>query len=383
MGYQPQPYVPRQGPPQLTSRGRSRPPSGTKVGQNALNLLDSWSPKLDHGHHERVQLYRKRKAAIFRHEREHQRRRECPPTTDLATPRDVSPSVAESYAPSDDSTMLLSSTSTILPSNYKMPGSSLTFSDLGSTFQDELDTYNAQIKALQEGEWPTLPDARAPMLRVNHSEPSGNESSGKISAGKNPYGKEFHRRAMQALKSWSVAQGILYGGSTASLRDTDRVYDETEYQVGVIFSAPYHTSSTTDERWVSVADIHNTATPYGIIHSKYRKLVVVKRFGEHCLCVPIYSNNGRGLEGKKFLHEWVSIRDVSDKKAEKPEGPNVRLLAVANPGFSGKVVHGKSNIKLSESYCHRFDLPATMEGRLENYWSLSTRRLVELVRAFR
>ncbi|KAI2628179.1 hypothetical protein GGS21DRAFT_528115 [Xylaria nigripes] len=181
------------------------------------------------------------------------------------------------------------------------------------------------------------------------------------------------------MKSWSFAQGVLYGESSVSLRDTDRVHDAKSYRFGVIFSAPHHTPGSIEERWVSVMDPHNTATPYGIVHSKYRKMVVLKAYGEHCICVPIYTHNGRGLEGKPFLQEWVSISDVADPNPAAPEGPHVKLHAVANPDFRGLVVAGRSCIKLSEICSHRYDSPATMEGRLDSDRTLPRKRLLRLV----
>ncbi|KAI0191859.1 hypothetical protein F4808DRAFT_475968 [Astrocystis sublimbata] len=229
--------------------------------------------------------------------------------------------------------------------------------DLGSIYQKELDHYNSQLKELQPNEWPSVPSPRERAFRL----PS-----------------ERAEEMAKHAKAWSFTQGYMYGSQMATLRDSDIIYPRDRYQVGTIFSAPHHTASSDDERWVAVNDPNNTATPFGIVHSKYRKMVVVKVFGEHCLCLPIYSHNGRGLEGKEFVKEYVSIRDVRDRWPEPAEGIHPKLLAAANYSHHGKIVRGKSCVKLSEFVSHRYDVPATMEGGLENRTSNSRERLLKL-----
>ncbi|KAJ2980344.1 hypothetical protein NUW58_g6969 [Xylaria curta] len=235
---------------------------------------------------------------------------------------------------------------------------SVTVSDLASGFRGELEIYDRQLQSLQEGQWPTPPSPRAKALR----------------------GSQFSQRTATEIKRWSLVEGMLYGGQSATLRDSDRLHPVQSYEVGVIFSAPYHTASALDERWVSVDDPYNTATPFGIVYSKYRKMVVIKVFGEHCICLPIYSHNGQGLSGKTFLTEFVSIRDACNRYPEPPEGLHLMLLAVGNCDLRGKIVAGKSSVKLTEFCSHRYNVPATMEGKLELKKSDSARRLLGLVK---
>ncbi|KAI0536397.1 hypothetical protein GGR58DRAFT_528439 [Xylaria digitata] len=300
-------------------------------------FLDRWSAKTDPDHYNRVRLYRRRRGTVARLSLMRARG---------SNVEDVR-SLGSAYSHSD--TSFLSPASDV--------PSSVAFSDLGSTLQTELDSYDDQIKTLQQGQWPQLPSPRAPLLRVE--------------------GSSFAIEKAKALKSWGFAQGLMYGRNSAALRDSDRTHPAASYEVGVIFSAPHHTSSKDDTRWVLVTDPYNTATPFGIVHSKYRKMVVIKVFGEHCICVPIYSHNGRGLEGKAFITEYVSIRDARDRNPEPPEGLHSRLLAVGNPDFHGKVVAGKSSVKLTEFYSHRYDAPATVEGKIDED---SKVRLLELVK---
>ncbi|KAI1424647.1 hypothetical protein F5Y12DRAFT_432170 [Xylaria sp. FL1777] len=307
--------------------------------------IDRWSPKLDHDHYSRVLLHKRRRDFIARHRRRQEHRdsslmRACTEKVDDVRSLDSFDS---------NRTSLLS------------PASSIAFSDLGSTLQNELDDYNDRIKTLQQGEWPAPPNPRSRALRIE--------------------GKEFSMQKAKALKSWGLAESLMYGGNSASLRHSDAVHSAASYGVGVIFSAPHHTASTDDTRWVSATDPYNTATPFGVVHSKYRKMIVVKVFGEHCTCLPIYTHNGRGLEGKDFVTEYVSIRDAADRYPPPPEGIHTRLLAVSNPDVCRKIVSGKSSVKLTEFYSHRYDSPATIEGELEDE-SDSKTRLLELMNLF-
>ncbi|KAI0466564.1 hypothetical protein F4859DRAFT_519019 [Xylaria cf. heliscus] len=325
--------------PPLLSKGS--PNSHARAPDN--QFLDRWNPQSDPDHYRRVKLYRKRKNAVRRNQQSQQSRE------DNITRDQLSGSLY-----STDSAQIIPASPWTNVTEH-----SPTTTNISSAFQDELDSYDDQIKSLREGEWPTPPNPRGLALRV---------------------GGEFSQKTASDLKSWFFVEGMLYGGQSAALRKSDRVHPAPSYEIGAIFSVSYHTPSSRDERWVSVNDPYNTATPFGIVYSKYRKMIVVKVFGEHCVCLPIYSHNGQGFEGKTHSTEQVSIRDVHDKYPEPPEGIHLRLLAVRNRDFRGKIVCGKSSVKLSEFCSHRYDVPATMEGKLEDKESHSRRRLLDLVK---
>ncbi|KAI1111320.1 hypothetical protein F5Y14DRAFT_443399 [Nemania sp. NC0429] len=313
--------------------------------QNDGDFLDRWSPQIDRHHYHRVWLHRQRKERVARQ----QKRRSC---------RNIPPQI-KTQGNSGENTQPPTRPSS--PRTNATCISSIVFSNLGSTFQAELDSYDDKIKSLQPGEWPSVPNPRAPILRVGNT--------------------EFHKQRARDLKKWALVEAMLYGGHSATLRDADRIQEKSKYRVGVIFSAPHHTAGSGDERWVSVSDPYQTATPYGVVHSKYRKMVVIKAFGEHCICLPIYSHNGRGLEGKQDIaEEYVDIRDVFDRRPQAPEGVYAPLLAVGGPDVRGCVVTGKSCVKLTEICSHRYDAPATIEGELDD--DLSKLRVLRLFREY-
>ncbi|KAI5922474.1 hypothetical protein F4810DRAFT_673912 [Camillea tinctor] len=232
--------------------------------------------------------------------------------------------------------------------------------DMRRSFQEELDRYDSEIESLRlgSGEW-VAPPSRNPLIRIGS--------------------KEYHQENARNQKRWSFTQSFMYGMASASLRNTDQVQRREAYAPGVIFSAPFHSASSTGEAYVKFDDPNMTATPFGMICSKYRKMVILKTFGEHCVCAPIYTHNGLGLQGKKFPDEYVSIRDIDDPRPEIPEGRHRVLLSRKYQSCPSGGIRGKSVVKLSESHCHRYDAPATLEGILDSK-SLSMVRLLEMVR---
>ncbi|KAI1354824.1 hypothetical protein F5Y01DRAFT_329488 [Xylaria sp. FL0043] len=327
-------------PPPPNDRFRLRADRAARDGKR----LDRWSSQGDPNHDRRVKLHQRRRSSVARYQ---QRRGLHRSASRSAYAGDVD-DVRSPNSFSSDNTSPASSES------------SIACSDLASTFRTDLEHYDNQIKTLQEGEWPAPANPREKALRME--------------------GQEYSIQIATQLKQWNVSQSFMYGLISASLRNTDAVHPAERYEVGVIFSAPHHTASTDDSRWVSSTDPHNTATPFGIVHSKFRKMVVVKVFGEHCTCLPIYSHNGRGLEGKEFINEFVSIRNATERNPEPAESSHRMLLAIGDETFRRPVVAGKSSVKLTEFYSHRYDTPATMEGRLDRL-SQSKKRLLELVKS--
>ncbi|KAI1373504.1 hypothetical protein F4677DRAFT_462251 [Hypoxylon crocopeplum] len=230
--------------------------------------------------------------------------------------------------------------------------------ELKQSFQDELDRYNSESQLLAQNEWLAPPSPRSRARRIDP--------------------KQFNAEHARELKRWNQVSSLLYGHTTSSLRKTDVTHPREVYFPGVIFSAPIHTSSSSDEKYVMYDDPNLTATPFGTVWSKYRKMIVLRVFGEHCICLPIYTHNGQGLEGKEFTKEFVSIRDIAARIPVSDEGPYMGIRAVRDTDYSGTFIEGKACVKLSELYSHRYEAQATIEGKLDTL-SFSKGRLLELV----
>lgn len=230
-------------------------------------------------------------------------------------------------------------------------------SELAKSCQDELDYYTTLSKTLPQGQWISPPDPRRSIRRSDK--------------------KHYNREMAISQKRWSTVSMLFYGQGVSYLRDTDIKQPHGIYKLGTVFSAPFHTSSTVDEAYVLSDDPNLTASPFGTICSKYRKMVVVNTFAEHCTVLPIYTHNGRGLDGKEFVDEFVSIRDRNDRRPAPKEGPYAALHAVRDATFKGTFIGGRACVKLTEICSHRYDCMATFEGRLEED---SIKRLLDLLK---
>ncbi|XXG95617.1 hypothetical protein Hte_001885 [Hypoxylon texense] len=234
-------------------------------------------------------------------------------------------------------------------------------SEFASSCQFETDYYKAASKRLTQDEWVSPPNPRRRIRRMKRSD----------------Y-RPSNRDLVVSQKRWSAASTTMYGHGVSFLRDTDIKNPVDAYRPGVVFSAPFHTSTTLDEAYVKSDDPNLTASPFGTICSKYRKLIVLNTYGEHCTVLPIYTHNGKGLDGKKFVAEFITIRDRYDRKPAPEEGLYPGIYAVRNSTFTGKFIGGRSCVKLTETCSHRYDAMATMEGMLDE---VSMERLIDLFTA--
>ncbi|KAI2628556.1 hypothetical protein GGR54DRAFT_350242 [Hypoxylon sp. NC1633] len=330
-GYQPAPRS-------ASSRGRS-----SSVYSSSSSYPDAWMANKDPRHQTRANLYKWRRDSIASNSSRPSTATESCRST--STARSPGTEVDIKHWHHNTPWAIARQRKSTIGGDNNTPGRSMTPVQLRDALQDELDRYDNQRQLLSRNEWLAPPTPRG---RARRFDP-----------------KQFNIERVRSLKRWSQVEALMYGQISSSLRDTDMKQPLEVYAPGVIFSAPHHTSSTPDELYVMVDDPNLTATPFGTICSKYRKMIVLRVFGEHLTCLPIYTHNGQGLEGKNFTEEYVSIRDLDDPSPEPDEGPHRGLRAVKNADFTGTFIRGKSCVKLTEIYTHRYDAPATIEGKLD------------------
>jgi hypothetical protein len=90
----------------------------------------------------------------------------------------------------------------------------------------------------------------------------------------------------------SISNNCLPGAAHSTFvsrgaRATDKVHSPREFEVGVIFSTATH-----QRDFATALDPNNTnqsMTNFGIVHSKYRKFVVIARFATHVLALYVVS----------------------------------------------------------------------------------------------
>ncbi|KAI1763397.1 hypothetical protein GGR53DRAFT_467433 [Hypoxylon sp. FL1150] len=275
---------------------------------------DTWEASKDRHHARRVELYKKQKRDY--HERRIQnlkRRRESEPSSSRASnasSRTIQPYYKANLYKSRDSRR---DSDKYVDKYEDRPSSSISETrsiissceDIAERQQAMVNYFNSQIRSLQD--WYRPMDPRGRVGRMD--------------------GKVFGKNMATTWKKSSLLSAYQTGCSLSSLRATDIKRSQEAYCVGTIFSAPFHTASSVEDLNIPFDDPSLTASPYGSIFSKFRKVVVIKLFGGHCFVLPIYTHNGNGLDGKKHIEEFISIRDSDDHYPEPAEGYYSALYA--------------------------------------------------------
>ncbi|PNP84855.1 hypothetical protein FNYG_01949 [Fusarium nygamai] len=157
-------------------------------------------------------------------------------------------------------------------------------------------------------------------------------------------------------------------GETVSvhMRPTDQRHKLNELGPGTIISAPFHSQNRDDK--VSTTNYHTAVSGFGPIYSKYRKMITIEIWGDHAVCLPIYSYNGKGLENRGgMVDEYMDIRDIDDEEPEEGDTPHKPLMAIRSEDWPGKntFICGRSVVKLSEKTTHHAFAKCSIEGSLE------------------
>ena len=82
-----------------------------------------------------------------------------------------------------------------------------------------------------------------------------------------------------------------------------------EYKRGMIFNAPIHEEDMQSNRPTAHPECRSLSA-FGPVFTKTRYLIVVALHTTHCICVPLYTHEDKGLAGKEhYRHEFCFIRD--------------------------------------------------------------------------
>lgn len=90
-------------------------------------------------------------------------------------------------------------------------------------------------------------------------------------------------------------------------------YTKQDFQQGQIISLPFHTPNTNPN--VAPTDHRLTLTCEGPAYTKRRMMVVLWLFEQDMFCLPLYSFEGKGIQGKPawLRKEYVSMKNASDR----------------------------------------------------------------------
>ena len=151
---------------------------------------------------------------------------------------------------------------------------------------------------------------------------------------------------------------------------TDGVHSYKEYEVGVVFSFATHEHHY-DQSQLDIQD-DSTMTWVGVVNSKYRKHVVVRRYKSHVVTLPIFTYCGNGLARKKNKNEYISIRDLDNKEhAAGAETKHGILWAEVNPTLNKEGAspwHRMSNVtsvQFTRPQIHMMNSKSTIYGKID------------------
>ncbi len=130
---------------------------------------------------------------------------------------------------------------------------------------------------------------------------------------------------------------------------------EEDYSGGNCESYPHETRALMKAKTITESPVG------GVIHTKFRKFIVVALFDDHYLAVPLYSYKGDGLIEKK-ADEYISIQDHR-ADAIKPQSRH-GLLYTGN--LESHVDHYEPMTSAHFAYpvARKYKLPVVYEGEL-------------------
>lgn len=156
------------------------------------------------------------------------------------------------------------------------------------------------------------------------------------------------------------------------------IHNRDAYKEGTIFSVAVHEHDRDQPNCPQSSC--QSVTQVGIVNSKYRKFVVVRSYGSHCLTVPIFTHAGRGLSFKSNKHEYISIRDWDIFHRSAPAESHHGILWAEACHRLGESIRWYrmtdcTSIHITSPHSHKYGTEAQILGELRPE---STRTLVEL-----
>ncbi|EEU46808.1 uncharacterized protein NECHADRAFT_77591 [Fusarium vanettenii 77-13-4] len=196
--------------------------------------------------------------------------------------------------------------------------------------------------------------------------PRGGEDTDETGRRERDDGDDEYYGARQAYRD--ISRGDVVQGR---MRPTDRVCDESELRLGAIISTAIHNQAREDT--VAIDEFNKSLSGFGIVYSKYRKLIVVEEWAQHVVCIPLYTYNGRGLAGREALAcEYFDVRDVGDPDPESGD-TFCTLMAVRDREWpmENTFIEGRTVAKVTEKITFYRTNKCSIEGRIDQE-SLST-----------
>ncbi|KAI9796340.1 MAG: hypothetical protein M1833_006345, partial [Piccolia ochrophora] len=136
----------------------------------------------------------------------------------------------------------------------------------------------------------------------------------------------------------------------------------SSYHPGMIFLA-LHAEPAWTVKWSkkcpSTGFMKNT--PYGRVMVKQRFFVVVARWHEHCVALPMFTHQGVGVARKPHRNEFVPVRDHRSTQSS----PQMPYLWTKEMSDGAVVLHPLTHVQMSRPVSRDYSVPVTVMGRLD------------------
>lgn len=116
---------------------------------------------------------------------------------------------------------------------------------------------------------------------------------------------------------------------------------------------------------VTLADRFRTNSIHGPIYTKTRKMIVLATFQDNYIAVPLYTHNGRGLDGKANPDEFISIQDHRAAGSFTPLSIH-RPLVTEHLNTGTELFDVKTTVHITYPVSRKYTLPVVQEGRLKD-----------------
>ncbi|KAG4421108.1 hypothetical protein IFR04_005751 [Cadophora malorum] len=157
------------------------------------------------------------------------------------------------------------------------------------------------------------------------------------------------------------------------VKQIGQVLEPQQFKLGLIISVASHEEVYQDpkNKLKLQPTREQTLTHLGWVYSKARKIVVMSRFAQHLVGLPIFSHGGKGLE-KKERSEFVGIRDIQYFKRTPTDSFHPHLLSHRLPPFTRvaknhwSVINSDSYVQFTRPLSFAYNTRCTIEGHLRD-----------------
>ncbi|KAL8675125.1 MAG: hypothetical protein Q9168_000496 [Polycauliona sp. 1 TL-2023] len=120
----------------------------------------------------------------------------------------------------------------------------------------------------------------------------------------------------------------------AETRLSGKSLHKDQFRPGMIILAYLHEQdfeATSSKSNITVnQNKHRTPSNFGTIFTKHRRMIIIAKYEDHYIAIPIFTHNGNGLDRKNKPDEYVSVKDhrVDDDTPPESKHPSLETQSM-------------------------------------------------------